>query len=356
MQRKVTLIEYLNYVNDHNAPIGHGKKVLGEMAELVNNFYIIKLIASRCYYTAELLNQFDEIGLHTIYQPGKTIKEINREIFKNLIKYFLGKDSSDAVWFTNVDWHLFACLSVFCIRKKVIVTVYRDIWEDVAGSKTKIAFIKKALVKKGISKVDLFIVTNKKLQLSNKQIFVPDYIFDKKYIPYISKEKIDRVLCVGAMRKSKDLIGLISQFKNTDVPVYIVGGFQDKDWLNQLRGMCSGNIIVEDRVVPYDEYYRLIGQSRFTIMPYKMNLYKTATSGILQETIFLKTIPIAPIELLTYNQINGIGYKVIEELPRNLRELQEKGALVSNSLGDYEKKNVQVKIVQAINSLWEQID
>ena len=349
MKTRITLIEYLNYTSADGATIGHGKKVLGQRAELLSDEYMVECVCSSSY----LPDGCSQAGqaLDVISQEGKTIKEINKAVFRNLRSCAEHLPESDVIWFTNSDWHLMAFLPFFHTSAKIIVTAYRDIRKDVAASKSKLAFLKKYLVEQGIKKTDLFAVSNRALQLSNNQIFVPDYFFDESYAGYVSETKIDRILCVGAMRKSKDLDGVIARFRGSDVPVYIVGGFQEKDWLAQLKQQSTPNIRIEDRIVPYDEYYRLIGESRFTIMPYNMNVYETATSGILQEAMFLGSVPIAPEKLLQYNGVRGVGYHAVSKLPNSLDALKIIGESVDNCLEEYMKDTQRKKIESAISNL-----
>lgn len=349
MKTKITLIEYLNYTNSEGKAIGHGRKVLQQMTELLSKEYMVECVCSALY----LPDGYTQIGqtLHTISQKGKTIKEINSAVFQNLRLCFKHVQDSDVIWFTNSDWHLMAFLPFLHTSAKIVVTAYRDIRKDVYASKSKLAFLKKAMVECGIKKTDLFAVSNRNIQLSHNQMFIPDYFFDETYEKYLTEMKIDRILCVGAMRKSKDLDGVITRFRESDVPVYIVGGFQDKEWLRELKQKKTSNIRIEDRIVPYDEYYRLIAESRFIIMPYNMDAYETATSGILQEAIFLGSVPIAPEKLLQYNSINGIGYRRVEDLPDSLDELKRSSEFVYNSVEEYRKNTQKNNIEFAINNL-----
>lgn len=347
MKTRITLIEYLNYTSAEGAAIGHGKKVLEQMAELLSDEYIVECVCSSPY----LPDGYTQAGqaLDVISQEGKTIKAINRAVFRNLRACAEQLPESDIIWFTNSDWHLMAFLPFFRTNAKIVVTAYRDIRKDVAASKSKLAFLKKALVEQGIRKTDLFAVSNRNLELSKNQVFIPDYFFDETYENYLSETKIDRVLCVGAMRKSKDLDGVIARFRESDVPVYIVGGFQDKEWLEQLKQQSTPNIRIEDRFVPYDEYYRLIGESRFTIMPYNMGVYETATSGILQEAVFLGSVPIAPEKLLQYNGVRGVGYHAVSDLPNSLHMLKSIAESADNCLDEYKKDTQHKKIESALS-------
>lgn len=350
MKKKVTLIEYLNYVNGDGTPIGHGKKVFHQMADLLSADFQVECVASKAYLPSGSTRGAESVN--PICQAGKTIKSVNREVFGNLRKCIAALNAADdVVWFTNADWHLFAFLSFLPIKKKIVVTVYRDVKKDVAASKSKLAFIKKYLVNRGIGKVDLFVVSNPHLAISSTQVFIPDYVYNSFYEQYRGLTKKDRIVCVGAMRDSKDLRGVVSHFSNTDVEVMIVGGFADKEEYEWLKNHKTDNISIEDRIVPYVEYNRMIAESKYVIIPYKMEAYATATSGILQEAMFLQSIPIAPQELLTYNGVNGIGYKSLSELPSSWAQIEKVAENVSFDVSVYEESHVRNEIVKAMNCI-----
>ena len=45
-----------------------------------------------------------------------------------------------------------------------------------------------------------------------------------------------------------------------------------------------------------------------------MKVYEGRTSGVLLESIFVGTIPIAPKRLLEENEVRGIGYETLDEI------------------------------------------
>ena len=47
--QSITVVEYLNYVNERGEDIGHGKKVLREAVELLGDDLEVHCIASRAY-------------------------------------------------------------------------------------------------------------------------------------------------------------------------------------------------------------------------------------------------------------------------------------------------------------------
>lgn len=348
MKQRIILVEYLNYVNSSGEAVGHGRKVLEEAFSLLPDGYEAGCAACEAYRPA---------GFSGALLPLRAVRPADRrtaahgEIFDNLRRVFAMAGKNDVLWFTNTEWHLMTFLA-FCPRgRKVIATVYRDILADVGLS--RFAFLKSGPVRRGLRRVDLTVVTNRHLKIGRRQIFLPDYIYSDWYDRYQSARKQDRVLCVGVMRASRDLRGVIEHFRGTDVPVYIAGSFPDREEFQRLLEQATENIRMEDRLIPYEEYYTLIAESRFVILPYDMAAYHSATSGILLECAFLRSIPIAPQELLDENGIQGIGYRKLEELPQRMQALLARGERVHNDMEAYRPSVVQETLRTGLRDLLE---
>lgn len=322
----ITVCEYLNYVNHQGECIGHGKKVFHEAIELLETDFKVTAISSEhyaCPTCRESIRNLDSVD-------QETLRSTNQIVFRNIFRAF--KNINDnVIWFTNIDWRLLACLAFIRGKRKIIITCYRDLIEDVYQSTSKIKHLKCLLMKKGMKRADLVVVTNPNLKLAHNQIFIPDYCYDEKYLKYDTSIKKERILCVGAMRASKDLRGVVLHFRKTDIPIYIVGHFKDASEYEWLVKKKTDNITIENRFLDDEEYYRLIAQSRYVIVPYKMQSYQNATSGILQECVFLDTIPIGPRKLLEYNGIDGVKYDNLDDLPKTYKKLSLQSTHISNS-------------------------
>ena len=342
--RSVTVIEYLNYVNERGEAIGHGKKVLGEAVELLKDDFDVHCIASQAYRPEGVSL---DLTLPQLNQPSG---EATKGAILNQIKATLAAAKTDVVWFTNVDWVLLAYLALFKPKGlKVMATLYRDYASDIAQSASKARRAKASLVRHGIRNVDILVVTNKALRLKDGQIFMPDYVYTESYDAYKvpDSERLDQVVCVGSMRPSKDLRGVAKAFAETDMPVKIIGSFSDKVEFAWLREHATGNFTIEDRKLGDDEYYGLIGSSRYVILPYKMVDYQSATSGILQECLFLGATPIAPKVLLDANGMTGIGYESIDDLA-DMAAWTNVDAPNDDDLADYMEDNIKKTIFAAI--------
>lgn len=344
--RSVTVVEYLNYVNECGEAIGHGKKVLSEAVELLKDDFDVHCIASEAYRPEGFA--LDK----ALPRLNQSAGEVTNGAILNQIKAVFAAVRTDVVWFTNVDWVLLAYLAFFKPRAvKVMATLYRDYATDISQGGSKVRRVKVAAVRRGIRNVDILVVTNKVLQLSDSQIFMPDYIYTKKYDVYrvADSEKLNQVVCVGSMRPSKDLRGVVRAFATTDMPVKIIGNFCDKNEFMWLRAHATDNFTIEDRRLDDDEYYSLIGSSRYVMLPYRLVDYRSATSGILQECLFLGTTPIAPKALLDANGVSGIGYENIDDLA-DVATWASVNVPNSDDLTDYMEESIKKTILTALGT------
>ena len=116
------------------------------------------------------------------------------------------------------------------------------------------------------------------------------------------------------MNPYKELEKLIDVFNENGIKLEIVGKFLDQQRYLDLQCRAKENIIIENVVLSEDEYYRKLAGAKYSILPYDMKVYAGRTSGVLQETVFVGTIPIAPKRLLEENQVRGIGYEQLDEM------------------------------------------
>ncbi len=187
--------------------------------------------------------------------------------------------------------------------------------EYYSGGNKYINMIKNHLYKKILDNASFIITSNRRLNNQYKNsIFLPDYYYSDQYKKYDSNTKSDEVLCVGTMNDVKDIEGLVRVFSKMNVNLKIIGKFSDKLRYSTLLKNKIDNIEIIDKNLDYDEYYNLIGRTKFVVLPYKGDGYENRTSGVLLEAMFLNCIPIAPKFLLEFNGVDGIGYNCLEEL------------------------------------------
>jgi hypothetical protein len=81
-----------------------------------------------------------------------------------------------------------------------------------------------------------------------------------------------------------------------------------------------------------------------------MEQYGCRTSGVLIESMFLHTIPIAPRKLLEANGIQGIGYDNIEEL-KDVNIFNYNCQVdYNNVLAEYDRNVIRQKLLDFLNS------
>lgn len=153
---------------------------------------------------------------------------------------------------------------------------------------------------------------------------------------------------IGTMTESKDIEGLVETFLNSDIHVKIIGKFVDKSLYSILKEKIKtcGSILIEDKYLDNDEYYSLIAESRYVILPYKQSYYNKRTSGIILEAMFLDTIPIAPEYLLEFNDVKGIGYSDISEVSDLLKNHD-----IESILEDFKIKRSELSVDNIKNNL-----
>ena len=117
----------------------------------------------------------------------------------------------------------------------------------------------------------------------------------------------------------------------------IAGRFLDQQRYLDLQHRAKDNVIVENVVLSEDDYYKKLAGAKYSILPYDMKVYEGRTSGVLLESIFVGTIPIAPKRMLEENEVRGIGYDTLQELLEssffnNIRIEKEENLLIDKNM------------------------
>lgn len=314
---KVLLIDYYGTCDIMGNPIGHSPKVLKEYAELLKGQYEVAAAVSPCL--VKEANQELECVIplkfnlcaETCYSLWERIKDKFKLIYN--IHMVMKIENYDILWFYRTDFFLF--LYFFCkitnSKTKIIGQVYQAEY-----SKGIISYFLNFIIKNGAKKFNGLIYTQKGMKKFHKNmLFIPDYYYDEnKYGMYKIIKKKEKVICLGTMNPYKKLEELVKVFNKNGVTLEIRGYFYDKKRFNELNRIRKNNIFIEDAILTESDYYKLLGESKYSILPYDMNEYRARTSGILQECAFLNVIPIAPQELLDQNEIKGLGYESIYDL------------------------------------------
>lgn len=352
MKKTVSMIDYIGCYSKNSGPVGHSLKVIHDYIQDFSDDLDMEIMAPEGY-VAEIEAE------HTCVLPyymdailsGKNVWQNILEMLRSFcnIRYALKHSISDIVWFYNVNQFLFMYLFLFGLHgKKVIITLFAREY-----SKSYHNFC----LKKVLSKVSLIVSSNPEFDQDKYHcIYAPDYMYDPAiYESYCKEPKESKVVCVGTMNASKRIVELIEAFAGSDMQLEIYGLFYDKEYYQKAVGKCTENIRIEDRYLEYEEYLRILGSAQYCVLPYSMDAYSNFTSGVLLECMYVQTVPVTDMRLLSKMGINGAGYRKIEELSQMKFGESEYYRLVkaNNDLveKDYSLDRFRTKIVEAVNSL-----
>lgn len=245
------------------------------------------------------------------------------------IRYIFSMSKELPLWICSTDFYIFLYLFFSLKRKnKLILTLYRKNFDG-----EKFSVVKNYVYKNALKKVSMIVCSDMELEGVNIPVFhMPDYLYKREYYEeYIGKQKENKVICLGTMGKNKLLEELVDVFSQNGCQLEIRGKFPDEVLFQRLCDKATSNIKIENKYISEQEYMKLLSSAKYAILPYDMNMYKERTSGVILESIFLGTIPIASKELLDFMKIPGIGYKDLRDLilpdwmkkkiPQNYEEL-----------------------------------
>lgn len=339
-EETLVFIDYCGSCDGEGRAIGHSPKVLMEYADLLKDHYKLEAILPLCVHESVKEGTFDRIT----NLPYQIVEEGNRGLLKRLVdKYKLFRNIGLAnryseqkiCWYYRTDFFLF--LYYFFHRKPkdkiMICLLYQQKFaEGILGKTLNIIF------KRGLSKFDAVIYTQKNMKIPHPKVFyMPDYYYDAKYEPYRKMPKDDKVVCLGTMNPYKELEKLVDVFNANGMKLEIAGRFLDQQRYLDLQHRAKDNVIVENVVLSEDDYYKKLAGAKYSILPYDMKVYEGRTSGVLLESIFVGTIPIAPKRMLEENEVRGIGYDTLQELLEssffnNIRIEKEENLLIDKNM------------------------
>jgi hypothetical protein len=313
-KKDLLLIDYVGHSNENDEPIGHVLKYINEYSIILKNLFSIKLIVPKIYKNKIKLNNISFLNKHCKNHNNHIKIKLKNLYYRfyNLFKIFIYSKEDD-LWFVNVEWVFFMFLFFFPTKKNIYITMYRQNFNSEKNSLNK---LKDYFFYKSLKKINGIIATNPNINFDNIDVlYIPDYFYKKEiYKKYINIEKKEQVVLLGRISHEKEIKKTVDLFKNKEIDLKIIGDFEDVDLYNKLQKNKSDNIIIENRYLSQNEYYNLMAESRYIILPYKKEIYSNKTSGVLIESMFLNTIAIAPDFLLEYNQIPGISYSSINDI------------------------------------------
>ena len=118
------------------------------------------------------------------------------------------------------------------------------------------------------------------------------------------------------MGAEKEIEELVECFTKNGYPLHVTGRFYDKERLARLREVAGHRVIITDANLSDEEYLKMLGCAHFVVLPYRPSQYGTQTSGVLQEAVFLDTVPISYTRVLENNGVPGIGFESWNEVTR----------------------------------------
>lgn len=308
---KITMVEYQGRHDEHGEAIGHAPKVLKDYARYIQEDFSVEVFAPDCI--------FESVGKSEVFER-KTLKHAicmksGKSVFLRLkekigmfqnISQALKQAEGDVIWFFNIEFYLMLYLALHKKQKKrVVCTLFQDHFPG-----GKVAKIKQSVFEKAQKKMDFIIATGPQLQFANcDSKFLPDYACDeKKYSKYRTEEKNGETVILGTMGVEKELEEAVQTYTSLNLPLTIAGRFHDKDRLSKLKALAGEKITFRDEYLSEEEYLALLGKSSYVLLPYSPKRYESQTSGVLQESIFVGTIPVAYEKVLSGNGVPGIGF------------------------------------------------
>ncbi len=302
---KLIMVDVWTGVDDTGKPVGHGIKVGNEYYEYVkDHFTVIQYVNNGISSFLQNPNA-EDLPYDSSFCRNKYLRFWN--IIKNL-NYLCLIHKEGLFWFYAPDFYTYLAVLLCNIGKRSVLIAF----EDYETSKMKHRLF--CLVKK---KAAGMIITNRKLYQENdmESIYVPDYAYEEaKYAKYEKSARQECAVCLGTMNRKKLLEEAIYAFNKNGYKLLIYGKFEDSEYYNSLCRIALENISLENRYIDEEEYYQLLGGSKFCLIPYDNSFYKNRTSGVLQEAMFMRTVPISHKEILEFNDIPGVGYDNISDL------------------------------------------
>lgn len=357
--KKILLVDYYGTCNSVGKAVGHSPKVAMEYRGLFFHEEYVDAALSPC-----IAKEVVQAEFQNVYKLKFDIVEAdyNRflkrftdkfRILYNIHQVFSMK-GYDIIWFYRSDF--FLLLYMMLLRRKnekrkIICLIYQ-----IGFGGGIIGKVLDYISGKGIAKFDGIIVTQKNMTVNHKNVFyMPDYRYnDEVYGRYRRMKKEERATCLGAMNPYKKLETLAEVFKHNRYPILISGYFFEKERAERLQKTAAENLMIKNCIMEVENYYETLASAKFTILPYDMQQYHNRTSGILIESAFTGVIPIAPTELLEFNQIRGIGYRNMNEITQEML-LQPYDEIIADNMKFideyYDGERIRCKFINWFSSL-----
>lgn len=316
--KKVTMVEYQGRCDINGKAVGHAPKVLIEYYDFIKDIADVEIFAPREILRdlpKEILGKSKVLPKHILMKGHNSFFEKianKKHMFDNLRLAFRQSDA-DIVWLFNVEYYVM--LYLFLHKKPKAKLVCTLFLEQFSGSGI-VGKIKSYIFSKARCKMDLIISAGEGFKFPEcETVFIPDY-YDQpeKFDIYRKLEKKQQAVCLGTMGDGKQLEEMVETFNRIGYPLLVAGRFYDKERFSKLKEMAGSNISLVDKYLSDSEYLELLASSKYTVLPYSPIQYRKQTSGVLQEAVFVNTIPVTYQEILEGNDVQGVGFSSWEKL------------------------------------------
>ncbi len=316
---RVIMGEYQGRCDENGVAVGHAPKVLGEYARLLETDHDLQVLAPRCVLESASFagRKKAKVLPHVIVmKTGNSLREKiwNKVRMFSNISVILHREYTKNVWFFNTEFYLMLYLAIFgSRRKRIVCTMFQDGWHG--GLRGR---VKQWVFEQAQKKMYRIISAGEDFRFRNvESVYLPDYYCDEKeYGPYRAACKKPEAVCLGTMGAEKQLEEMVACFSRIGYPLTIAGRFYDKERVERLRAMAGENITIRDAYLSREEYLKLLGEASYLVLPYAPEQYGTQTSGVLQEAVFLDTVPVSFRKVLEGNHIPGILFSSWDELQK----------------------------------------
>ncbi|MBO6299794.1 MAG: hypothetical protein J6N53_13215 [Lachnospiraceae bacterium] len=315
----ICMAEYQGRCDEEGVAVGHAPKVLSAYHSMISEAFETEVFAPRCVLKASSAESAKgaKVLRHHIVMKGHNslfAKIANKmRMFANIRSVFL-HTKADKIWFFNTEFYLMLYLALFGNKgKEIYCTMFLDGYHG-----GPVAKLKQKIFERAQKRMKCVISSGPRFAFKNaSQVFLPDYPYEEAvYTPYRKYPKDEVAVCIGTMGAEKEIEELVECFTQNGYPLHITGRFYDKERLARLRAVAGHRVIITDANLSNEEYLKMLGSAHFVVLPYRPGQYGTQTSGVLQEAVFLDTVPISYTKVLENNQVPGIGFESWEEVTR----------------------------------------
>lgn len=317
---KIFLIDYNCVTDNSGRPVGHTLGMAEKLIDLLKNDYELTYVCSKEYASA--ISGIEIMPVLKSIAKGTDDDNNTNTIVRNNFAIISRICTEGILFFVHFNVIYSTLLPKKTRKRKAICICFNNIrkvkTEDnafKAFARKCYFFIKNFYLKNRIS---VLIKTNKKLNFTVKNIlYMPDYYFTPEfYNRYITVKDKNLVVCLGQNNKYKQIIQLIKKFGGSKYKLLIAGKFFNSDFFEEAVDCAAeySNVFIKNDNISSDEYYSVLAEASYCVVPYDTDFYYERTTGVAIEAMFSDTVVIGPKSILDFNDIEGISYNKLENL------------------------------------------